>query len=77
MGKKAIPWWQKKANLAFAVFLAAVGYFLITEHRAHVIAWLPWALFLACVVMHLIMHGGHGHGGGHDDDPDGPAGNTR
>ncbi len=68
MSKKAIPWWQKKANLALAVFLIAAGYFLIAEHRAHVIQWLPWVLILGCVFMHLFMHGGHGHGGGHDDN---------
>jgi hypothetical protein len=77
MSRKVIPWWQKKANLALAVFLLAAGYFLITEHRAHVIQWLPWVLILGCVFMHLFMHGGHGHGGGRDSDDDGPGGNTR
>ncbi len=61
MSKNAIPWWQKKTNLALAVFLLAAGYFLITEHRAHVIQWLPWVLILGCVFMHLFMHSGHGH----------------
>lgn len=77
MSKNAIPWWQKKTNLALAVFLLTAGYFLITEHRAHVIQWLPWVLILGCVFMHLFMHSGHGHGGGHDGDDDGPRGNTR
>jgi hypothetical protein len=40
--------------------LAIMGYFLITEHRAHVIQFLPFALLLACPFMHMFMHGGHG-----------------
>jgi len=44
-------------------FMAVAAYFLITEHRAHVFAFLPYALLLACPLMHLFMH--HGHGEGH------------
>jgi len=43
-------------------FLAIGGYFLWTEHRAHVataIPYLPFILLAACGVMHL-FHGGHG-----------------
>ena len=42
-----------------AVFLVVAGYFLITEHRAHVVQALPWLLLLACPLMHLFMHRGH------------------
>ena len=47
-------------------FLLAAAYFLITEHRAHVVQFLPFVLLLACPLMHLF----HGHGGhdGHDKD---------
>lgn len=49
-------------------FLAVAGYFLWTEHEAHVIATLPWLLVGGCVFMHLFMHrGGHG---GHARDKD-------
>jgi hypothetical protein len=54
-------------------FLAIAGYFLWTEHRAHLIAglsWLPWLLVLACVFLHSFMHGGHGGHGGGDADAD-------
>jgi hypothetical protein len=45
--------------------IAIIGYYLLTEHRAHVIAFLPYLFLLACPLMHLFMHGGHGgHGGG-------------
>ena len=55
-----------RAALILIVFLAIAGYFLWTEHRAHVIQGLPWLLLLACPLMHLFMHGSHG-GHGHDD----------
>jgi uncharacterized membrane protein YeiH len=65
MDDRPIPWWRNPAKLPFAVFLAIAVYFVWTEHRAHVIEFLPWLLVLACVGMHLFMHGGLGHGGDH------------
>jgi hypothetical protein len=50
------------------VFAAIAGYFLLTEHRAHVFAALPWLLLLACPVMHLFMHRGH-RSHDHDEAP--------
>jgi len=47
-------------RLPFIVFLAIGGYFLWTEHQAHVIEYLPFALLFACVGMHFFMHGSHG-----------------
>ena len=46
-----------------------IGYFLWTEHRAHVIQFLPFLLLAACPLMHLFMHHGHGHGHGQRDEP--------
>lgn len=43
-------------------FAAVAAFFLITEHRAHVIGYLPFILLLACPLMHL-FHGHGGHGG--------------
>ena len=51
-------------------FLVIAAYFLLTEHRAHVVAALPWLLLLACPFMHLFMH--RGHGSHHHDDGQGP-----
>ena len=62
MNEQSTPWWRSSTKLPFAVFLAIGAYFLWTEHQAHVIEFLPWVLVLACVGMHLFMHGGHGHG---------------
>ena len=61
MNDAPTPWWRNRAKLSFVVFLAVAGYFLWTEHQAHVIEFLPWILILGCVGMHLFMHGGHGH----------------
>ena len=56
-----------RTNIALIGFLAIAGFFLVTEHRAHLIpylGWLPWLLLLAaCPLLHVFMHGGHG---GHD-----------
>ena len=51
-------------------FLAIAGFFLVTEHTAHVLGALPYLLLLLCPVMHLFMHRGH-HGQGHGRDPGG------
>lgn len=49
-------------NLALLIFLGVAGFFLWTEHRAHLLGALPWLLLLGCVFMHFFMHRGHGHG---------------
>ena len=56
---------QLRHGLVLAGFLAIAGYFLWTEHEAHVRAlfpYLPWLFLLACPLMHVFMHGGHGRG---------------
>ena len=40
--------------------LIVAGFFLLTEHRAHLLGVLPYLLFAACPLMHLFMHHGHG-----------------
>ena len=55
-------------SLVFLAFLAIAAYFLITEHRAHLVAavpYLPFLLLLACPFLHMFGHGGHG--GSRDD----------
>ena len=51
-------------------FALIAGYFLLTEHRAHVFQYLPFLLVLACPLLHLFHgHGGHGgHGGDASDE---------
>jgi hypothetical protein len=43
-------------------FLLIAGFLLFTEHRAHVLGALINVPLLICPLMHLFMHGGHGHG---------------
>jgi hypothetical protein len=54
-----------KQKLVLIGFLAVAGFFLFTEHRAHLFGFLPYLLLLACPLMHLFHHGGHGN---HQDD---------
>jgi hypothetical protein len=52
--------WTSRAFLVCAVLLLIVGFLLWTEHLAHALGYLPYLLILACPLMHLFMHGGHG-----------------
>lgn len=46
-------------------FLAILGFFLLTEHRAHLFGALPYVFLLACPLFHLLLHRRHG---GHDSE---------
>ena len=63
---EAPGFWRSRYALGLLVMGAIAAYFLIGEHRAHFIGALPLLLLLACPLMHVFMHNGHGsHGGGH------------
>ena len=54
-------WW------VFGGFAAISLVLIVVEHRSHLLGWLPawwpWLFLLACPLMHVFMHGGHGgHG---------------
>lgn len=51
---------QPRAKWVLLGFLAIAAFFLITEHKAHVLGALPFLLLLACPLMHVFMHRGHG-----------------
>ena len=57
--------WRSRNGLVLIGFLAIAAFFLWTEHRAHLLGIVPYALLLLCPVLHL-FHGGHG-GHGTDD----------
>lgn len=61
---KAPDFWRSRSGVTLLVLGAVAGFFLLTEHRAHVLGVLPYLLILACPLMHLFMH--HGHGQGHE-----------
>ena len=68
---------NSRVNPALAGFIAIAAFFLVTEHKAHllglytehevhILGALPYLLLLLCPLMHFFMHGGgHGH---HDHD---------
>jgi hypothetical protein len=59
-----------RTKIVFAILLAIAAFFLLTEHRAHVFGYLPFILLLACPLLHMFHHGGHGgHAHGADDEP--------
>jgi hypothetical protein len=57
------PWWRLPFWVVLIGFMAVGGFFLVTEHRAHLFGVLPFLLFLACPLMHFMHHGHGGHGG--------------
>jgi hypothetical protein len=56
--------WGSPTTIGLCLFLAIAGFFLWTEHRAHVLGILPYLILLACPLIHFFMHRGHGHGHG-------------
>ena len=57
--------WGSRYSIGLIVIGAVAGYFLLTEHLAHVVGALPYLLLLACPLMHVFMHHGHHHGSQH------------
>ncbi|WP_041656538.1 DUF2933 domain-containing protein [Azoarcus sp. KH32C] len=60
-----------RARWVFGAFVAIAAVLLAFEHRAHVLGILPWLFLLACPLMHLFMHHGHGDRHRHDAPPGG------
>lgn len=63
---------NRKIRLTFWVFALIAGFFLVTEHKAHllgllsehrlhILGALPYLLLLLCPLMHIFMHGSGGH----------------
>lgn len=57
---------------AIALFsLATIAFYLLTEHKAHLLAYSSYIFFLAYILLHFFMcgrhrkHGEHGEQGGH------------
>ena len=44
-----------------SLVISALGLYLLIAHTGHVLSALPYLLLMACPLMHLFMHGGHGH----------------
>ena len=58
---------RQVSRFVFLGFVLIAAYFLITEHRAHLVGlvpFLPFLLLAACPLLHLFHHRGHDHGSG-------------
>ena len=67
---QSIPsFWRSPAGLALLVAVAVGGFYLVTEHTAHLFGVLPYLFLLACPLMHVFMHRGHGHHGHQHGEP--------
>lgn len=53
------PWWKTANGVVLCGFLLVGGFYLVTEHTAHLFGALPFLLILACPLMHLFHHHGH------------------
>lgn len=73
-----LPWHKRRNNRVLLGIVALAGVYLLIEHWAHALPYLPWLILLACPLMHVFMHHGHGGHGGHaghgGDGPQGGAG---
>ncbi len=66
--------WRSRSGWAFLGFAAIAGFFLLSEHRAHLLGALPFVLLALCPLLHIFGHGSHGgdegagakRGGGHE-----------
>jgi hypothetical protein len=65
-GENRRGFFASRANLVLLVFLGVGGFYLVSEHWAHLLGVGPLVLLLGvCIGMHFFMHGGHGgHGAG-------------
>ena len=68
--------WRARSGLVAIGFFLVAALLLFWEHRVHVLGYLPLLLLLACPLMHLFMHHGHGHHG-HERPSDAPARSPR
>ena len=61
------PWWKQARWWLVIALAAATTVAWGGTYRAQLLAALPYLLLLACPLMHLFMHRGHGHHGRQHD----------
>ena len=67
-------YWTSRAFMVFLGFAVMALVLLWSEHRAHILGILPYLFILACPLMHIFMHRGHGHHAPIDKQSNGRAG---
>ena len=60
--------WTSRTFFVALAFLAIAVFLLLSEHRAHFLGALPLLLLVvACPLLHMFMHGGHGNHTSHSE----------
>lgn len=54
-------WLFSRTGIATAIAIAILAFLIYTGHSAHLLGALPYLLILLCPLLHIFMHGGHGH----------------
>ena len=61
-------YWTSRTFFVTLAFLAIAVFLLLGEHRALFLGALPLLLLvIACPLLHVFMHGGHGNHTGHSE----------
>lgn len=61
--------WRSRAFVVFLGFAGIALVLLWKEHSAHILGFIPYLFLLACPLMHIFMHGGHGGHHHHTERP--------
>jgi hypothetical protein len=64
----AKDWARRWIGTASYVALAVLAFLILRDHAAHLLSAVPYLLLLACPLMHIFMHGGHGHDHHHGEE---------
>lgn len=54
-------WLFSRTGIVTVCVIAILGFLIYTGHSVHLLGLLPYLFILACPLMHIFMHGGHGH----------------
>ena len=60
-GDNSGSWLFSRTGIATLVAVSVLGFLIYEGHGAHLLGYAPFLLILACPLMHIFMHGGHGH----------------
>lgn len=55
-----VPLWRNRGGLLLSVVLMIADVLIFTDHEGHLLGALPFLFLLACPLMHMFMHHGHG-----------------
>ncbi|MFH2113668.1 MAG: DUF2933 domain-containing protein [Spirochaetota bacterium] len=72
---RAGEWFRRRSvPIGICVFFVGAGLYISFQYGSHLVGVVPYLFLLACPLMHLFMHQGHGGLGSHGHDAD--AGNS-